>query len=292
MKYGYIYKTTNLINGKSYIGQHKSKIFESTKYIGSGKFLNQAFKKYGKENFKCELLEWCENKDELNEKEKYWIKQYNAVENSNFYNIAPGGETSCFNYLPEDELVEIRKKMRIKPKKFKHSYYFLKYGSKSKGKKKTSLHSLNISKSLKKSWGNKNKEELEKININRSKAWQSKTPEERHQIALKRSKNLIGKKLSQETKEKISKSNKGKPKPKSGDARRGVPKPEVGKKLRGKHYHTEEGKHRQAIYASNRFKGTIYVNNGVKNYRIKPELLSKYIRNGYIKGKITNRITK
>ena len=55
--YGYIYITTNLLNGKKYIGKHKSSEFEFDKYYGSGKYIKAAIKKYGLENFKCELLE-------------------------------------------------------------------------------------------------------------------------------------------------------------------------------------------------------------------------------------------
>ena len=55
MNYGYIYKTTNLINGKIYIGQHKSNLFDS-QYKGSGVILRKAFAKYGKENFKVEII--------------------------------------------------------------------------------------------------------------------------------------------------------------------------------------------------------------------------------------------
>lgn len=68
---GYIYKTTNLINGKLYIGKHKATVFEPDKYKGSGKLLLRAFTKYGKENFKCELLETCETVQELNEREQF-----------------------------------------------------------------------------------------------------------------------------------------------------------------------------------------------------------------------------
>lgn len=56
---GYVYLTTNLINGRKYIGMHKKTYFDEN-YKGSGKILRQAFDKYGWENFKCEVLEWCE----------------------------------------------------------------------------------------------------------------------------------------------------------------------------------------------------------------------------------------
>ena len=91
-KYGYIYLTENLINGKKYIGQHRAQEFEPNRYIGSGKFLSEAISKYGKENFKCSILEWCYSESQLNEREIYWISFYNAVEDSNFYNILKGGE--------------------------------------------------------------------------------------------------------------------------------------------------------------------------------------------------------
>lgn len=91
--YGYIYETTNLINGKKYIGQHKAKFFEPNKYIGSGILLVKAIEKYGKENFSCKLLEECNSREELNIAEKKWIEKYSASEDrENFYNVARGGE--------------------------------------------------------------------------------------------------------------------------------------------------------------------------------------------------------
>ena len=60
-----IYKTTNLVNGKIYIGQDK---YNSPVYLGSGKILHLAFQKYGIENFNKETLEECESVQELNER--------------------------------------------------------------------------------------------------------------------------------------------------------------------------------------------------------------------------------
>lgn len=88
--YGYIYKTTNLINNKIYIGQHRAQQFESNKYIGSGVKLAKAIKKYGKENFKCELIEECFSLEELNEKEIFWIQKFNSQFEG--YNLNAGGE--------------------------------------------------------------------------------------------------------------------------------------------------------------------------------------------------------
>lgn len=58
--YGYIYKTTNLINGKIYIGQMHITIFLGNKYLGSGKILKQAINKDGYNNFVVDLLEEVE----------------------------------------------------------------------------------------------------------------------------------------------------------------------------------------------------------------------------------------
>lgn len=88
--YGYIYLTTNLINNKKYIGQHKSDIFDIN-YYGSGKLLQQAINKEGIENFKCEVLCECFSEEDLNLKEAYYIKLYDAVNSSEFYNLVPGG---------------------------------------------------------------------------------------------------------------------------------------------------------------------------------------------------------
>jgi group I intron endonuclease len=90
--YGYIYKTTNQINSKIYIGQHRVKKQEIDKsYYGSGKLILEAIKKYGKENFKIEILEWCETEKDLEEKEIYYISKYKSESIYGNYNMSDGG---------------------------------------------------------------------------------------------------------------------------------------------------------------------------------------------------------
>lgn len=89
--FGYIYITTNLINGKKYIGKKESSVF-IPEYLGSGKLIKRAIKKYGKENFIVEILQWCKTVDELNQAERYHIKLNNAQQDPMYYNISEGGD--------------------------------------------------------------------------------------------------------------------------------------------------------------------------------------------------------
>ena len=91
--YGFVYITTNHVNGKQYIGQRKyDKQGKWKEYLGSGVVLSKAIKKYGLENFSKEIIENCKTKEELNAREKFWINYFNAVNSDNFYNIAKGGD--------------------------------------------------------------------------------------------------------------------------------------------------------------------------------------------------------
>lgn len=91
--YGFVYITTNHVNGKQYIGQRKyDKQGKWKEYLGSGIILSRAIEKYGLKNFSKEIIEECKTKKILNEREIYWINYYNAVESDNFYNIASGGD--------------------------------------------------------------------------------------------------------------------------------------------------------------------------------------------------------
>lgn len=89
--YGFIYITTNLINGKKYIGKKKYNK-KADNYLGSGKHLKNAIKKYGKENFTRDIIAIGYNANDLNELEIYYIDKYDAANSQDYYNIASGGE--------------------------------------------------------------------------------------------------------------------------------------------------------------------------------------------------------
>ena len=94
-----IYKVTNLINNKIYIGQSINiyKRWEAHKYVSLNKnsqeyniYFHNALRKYGINNFLFEIIEQC-NKDELDEKEKYWIEYYDSCNRDIGYNESKGG---------------------------------------------------------------------------------------------------------------------------------------------------------------------------------------------------------
>lgn len=110
-----IYITTNLINGKQYIGKDTR---NNPNYLGSGTLLKRAIQKYGKETFKKEIIEVCHSKNELIEREEYWLNYYDAGRNPNFYNmhnyssggIGISGEKNHMFGKPQSE--QWKKKMR------------------------------------------------------------------------------------------------------------------------------------------------------------------------------------
>lgn len=83
-----IYKTINLINNKIYIGQDSK---NNPAYLGSGISIKNAIAKYGNDNFKKEILEFCNSEKNLNEREIFWINFFKSYDRKIGYNIALGG---------------------------------------------------------------------------------------------------------------------------------------------------------------------------------------------------------
>ena len=89
-KYHYIYKTTNLLNDKFYIGMHSTDNLNDG-YLGSGKRLKYSIAKYGVENFKIEYLEFFEDRIRLVEREKNLVNE-DLIKDPMCMNLAIGGE--------------------------------------------------------------------------------------------------------------------------------------------------------------------------------------------------------
>ena len=89
--YYIIYKTTNIINGFEYIGQHTTKDIHDG-YLGSGIRLKNSIKQYGKEAFKKEILYIFESFDAMNQKEIELVNE-EYIKRSDTYNIVLGGNS-------------------------------------------------------------------------------------------------------------------------------------------------------------------------------------------------------
>ena len=87
-----IYKTTNILNGKVYYGRHSSENIDDG-YLGSGKLIKLAIRKYGRENFKREILEECDTLEILIDRERSIVCK-DLVNDVNAYNITIGGSGS------------------------------------------------------------------------------------------------------------------------------------------------------------------------------------------------------
>jgi group I intron endonuclease len=96
-----IYKITNIINNKIYIGSHKTKDINDG-YMGSGKYLNRAFSKYGKENFTKEILFEFDNAKDMYAKETEIVNE-DFLKRNDIYNLKVGGQGG-FDYINSKKL--------------------------------------------------------------------------------------------------------------------------------------------------------------------------------------------
>lgn len=267
--YGYIYKTTNKVNGKIYIGQKKSNKFLENKYLGSGKILKSAVKKYGVENFSVELVCWCGTKIELDNAEKDLIKQNNSRCPNIGYNIAYGGEggdlVTCLSKEDNNkfrEKISKLNKMGIVGNKGKHL----------SEEHKNKIRLANTGKKHSEEWINNQREKVKGL-----PAWNRGLT-----IEDERVRKYVHKKgeykHTAETRLKISKSRKGiKPNIKDKDKwRETLSKALTGRKLSESH---AEKCRKVAI-------GRIWVNNNIVSKMIYPNQLEEYKNKGYKEGRI------
>ena len=188
----YNYVTINILNNKKYVGMH-SALNTDNSYLGSGILLKRAIKKYGKENFKKEVICICENKVIAHENEKKYIEQYNSIQ-PNGYNIHPNGGLGPNDVQTAESIKKMSEKLKGRPawnKGIKHSKEAIEKIIKAKAKYKGKP-------------GHKHTEEFKAmVAIKNSERIITDACRE------KRRQNMLGRKASGITKEKMQKSHIG-----------------------------------------------------------------------------------
>jgi NUMOD3 motif/GIY-YIG catalytic domain len=169
--FNFVYVTTNLINGKEYIGDHSTNNLERDNYLGSGKYLQHALNEYGRENFARKILEKFNTKQEAFDAQEKYIKERNTLI-PNGYNLSPTGGHQVRNSWSEESIEKVRK-AKIGNTNFKGKHHT----EESKLKSKYSHLGKNCS---------------------------DETKEKMRNSKLGKTSNMKGKHLSEESKEKIS----------------------------------------------------------------------------------------
>lgn len=111
-----VYRVINLHNGKEYIGKHQTDNLEDG-YMGSGKWLKRAIQKYGIDSFKKEILHIFETEQEMNDKEAELVTE-EYCERKDTYNICTGGKGG-FGYINRNGL-GVSENQKNKARKLTH----------------------------------------------------------------------------------------------------------------------------------------------------------------------------
>lgn len=254
--YGYIYRT-HFDNGRyKYIGQKKSETFLGERYLGSGADYFQNVKNKYKDTAVVELLEECDSKEQLNEREKYWIKFYNAVEDSSYLNIHEGGKGGdTISGLSSDRYLEFIENCKISQRGLKKPDGFQNGNNKGHG---------NLGKKF-------SKERLKKFRKIMS------SDEHRRKMSRIMKGKLVGRTVPIEVREKIAKSVFGEN------------NPFYGKK------HSEESRRKMSESKkgeNNPVSGKVWITNGESNKMIDKKELELYLSNGWQKGRTVSELTR
>jgi len=131
----YVYKITNIINGKCYIGISKNPYARFNTHIKNNKYpINKAIKKYGKENFTLDILCSCSDYNSVGDQERFYISYYNTMLPFG-YNVSLGGGSHTCDVKEKLRSIAIeRNKIYGNPMKGKHRPDLISYNISQKGK--------------------------------------------------------------------------------------------------------------------------------------------------------------
>lgn len=118
--FGFIYITTNIVNGRRYIGQCRYNKVGWRSYLGSGTYLKRALKKYGRDMFVRETIAEAATREELTKLENHYLTEFNAAADPNWYNVSPRANStrgfSGYSHSPErNEQVAAKLRGRKRP---------------------------------------------------------------------------------------------------------------------------------------------------------------------------------
>jgi group I intron endonuclease len=116
MKSNEVYKITNKVTGKIYIGitnqgsgaRYRHHWYEAR--IGESAPIHKSMAKYGEENFTLEIIDFADTYEELKEKERFWIKELNSMDRKIGYNLTEGGDGTFGRMHSEETKEKIRQK--------------------------------------------------------------------------------------------------------------------------------------------------------------------------------------
>lgn len=227
-----IYKATNKINGKIYVGQtiyslehrkrqHISNV-ESERYPS---YFHKAIRKYGKKNFAWEIIHECSNLFELNNMEIFYVGHYDSF-GRNGYNLNEGGWNACPSEITKKKMSESSKgsknAMWGRNKEKSHCWGKRGEGTPTWGKHHSAETKKKIAEANKGSnhylWGKNHSEETKKKMSDSHKGeknyWFGKSLSENHKKNMSKAQSgekshLWRKQFSDETKKKMSEANKG-----------------------------------------------------------------------------------
>jgi group I intron endonuclease len=196
-----IYKTTNLVNNKIYVGLDSK---NNPNYLGSGVKIKLAIKKYGKDKFKKEILEECLNKtiDEVKRIEVYWIKKLDSANPKIGYNIRDVEVYTNYGIKRTEEFKEkLRKRLSGKNNP--------NYGKKMSEEKKEYLRQKMSGKNSPRFGKHHTEEVKKKLSEKRKGKPISDKARQNMRANDKQNNPMFGKNHSQKTKDLISASKKG-----------------------------------------------------------------------------------